>query len=70
MVEVSNLYSLFLKRVRLLFNSEREYGGQGNALTGLIFVVIIDRALKETEATFLGVKVKALKLRCIAGDVP
>ena len=40
-------------------NSERG-GGQGNALTGLIFVLTIDRALKDIEAHFPGVKVKAI----------
>ena len=40
-------------------NSERG-GGQGNALTGLIFVLTIDRALKDTEAHFPGIKVKAI----------
>ena len=40
-------------------NSERG-GGQGNALSGLIFVLTIDRALKDIEAHFPGVKVKAI----------
>ena len=40
-------------------NSERG-GGQGNALTGLIFVLTIDSAFKDAEAQFPGVKVKAI----------
>jgi hypothetical protein len=35
-------------------------GGQGNALTGLIFVITIDRVLKDTEAHYPGMRVKAI----------
>jgi hypothetical protein len=36
-------------------------GGQGNALTGQLFVINVDSALKETEAAFPGVELKAIQ---------
>ena len=36
-------------------------GGQGNALTGQLFVIDLDGALKKTEAEFTGVELKAIQ---------
>ena len=36
-------------------------GGQGNALTGQLFVMNMDSSLKETEAAFPGVELKAIQ---------
>ena len=36
-------------------------GGQGNALTGQLFVINLDSTLKETEAAFPGVELKAIQ---------